>query len=84
MPTALARHDAIVQQAISAHSGAVFKTVGDAVYATFARAPDALAAALAHSAHSSGCHRTWPTCPIRRSLPQASRYRNLGAKAHTL
>jgi predicted ATPase/class 3 adenylate cyclase/DNA-binding XRE family transcriptional regulator len=47
MPSALARHDAVLQQAITAHDGVVFKTVGDAVYAAFARAPDASVAALA-------------------------------------
>jgi predicted ATPase len=43
----LARHDAILRTAIAAHDGVVFKTVGDAICAAFARAPDALAAALA-------------------------------------
>lgn len=33
-------------QALSAHSGAMFKTVGDSYHAVFARALDALAAAL--------------------------------------
>ena len=47
MHVALARHDAIVRDAIEAHGGHVFKTVGDAFYAAFATAPDALAAALA-------------------------------------
>jgi len=46
MPAALTRHDAIVRAAIEGHGGAVFKTVGDAFCAAFARAPDALAAAL--------------------------------------
>jgi class 3 adenylate cyclase len=46
MPDALACHDAILQQAIASHAGCVFKTVGDAVCAAFARAPHALAAAL--------------------------------------
>jgi predicted ATPase/class 3 adenylate cyclase/DNA-binding XRE family transcriptional regulator len=47
MPAQLARHDAILRQAITTHDGVVFKTMGDAVYATFARFTDALAAALA-------------------------------------
>ncbi len=47
MQAALARHDAILREAIAAHGGHVFKTVGDAFYATFATAPAALAAALA-------------------------------------
>ena len=47
MKAALARHDARLQQAIEAHRGYVFQTVGDAFYAAFPAAPDALAAALA-------------------------------------
>src|SRR6266508_6516735 len=46
MPAALARHDTLVRQAIGAHGGVVFKTVGDSIHAVFARAPDAFAAAL--------------------------------------
>src|SRR3712207_3425133 len=44
---ALARHDAILGDAIERHGGQVFKTVGDAFYATFPAALDALEAALA-------------------------------------
>src|SRR5262245_40704122 len=47
MQHALARHDALLRAAIEGHGGHVFKTVGDAVYATFATAPAALQAALA-------------------------------------
>src|SRR6185436_4569189 len=47
MPAALARHDAILRQAVAAHGGMVFKTVGDGMHAVFARARDALEAALA-------------------------------------
>jgi class 3 adenylate cyclase len=47
MPAALARHDALLRQAIAAHGGHTFKTVGDALCAAFAAATDALAAALA-------------------------------------
>ena len=47
MKTALARHDALLRQAIEDHAGYVFKTVGDAFYGAFPTAPDALAAALA-------------------------------------
>lgn len=46
MHVALARHDTILRQAIEAHGGAVFKTVGDAFLAAFPTAPAALAAAL--------------------------------------
>ncbi|MCW5849426.1 MAG: tetratricopeptide repeat protein [Anaerolineae bacterium] len=44
MKVALARHDAILRQAIESHNGYVFKTVGDAFCAAFTRATDALAA----------------------------------------
>jgi predicted ATPase/class 3 adenylate cyclase/DNA-binding CsgD family transcriptional regulator len=47
MRRALARHDSILHHVIEGYSGVIFKTVGDAVYAAFARAPDALAAAHA-------------------------------------
>jgi len=47
MAVAVARHEALLQQAIAAHSGYVFKTIGDSFCATFATAADALAAALA-------------------------------------
>ena len=47
MQTTLARHDAILRETINAHGGHVFKTVGDAFYAVFAMAPDAVEAALA-------------------------------------
>src|SRR5215218_9028474 len=47
MGLALARHDAILQQVISASGGIVFKTVGDGIHAVFTAAPDALTAALA-------------------------------------
>ena len=47
MRDALARHDALLRDAVEAHRGYIFKTVGDAVYAAFDTAPDAVAAAAA-------------------------------------
>jgi predicted ATPase/class 3 adenylate cyclase/tetratricopeptide (TPR) repeat protein len=47
MKLALARHNAVLREVISAHSGFIFKTVGDAFCAAFATASDALAAATA-------------------------------------
>jgi predicted ATPase/class 3 adenylate cyclase len=47
MPAAIERHNAILRAAIARHGGVVFKLVGDAVYAAFASAPQAVAAALA-------------------------------------
>jgi class 3 adenylate cyclase len=51
MQKALARHDALLRQAVEMHGGYVFKTVGDAFYAAFGTAPDALAAALSAQQH---------------------------------
>jgi DNA-binding SARP family transcriptional activator len=47
MRRALARHDELLQQAIIAHGGSVFKTFGDQFCAAFGAAPEALSAALA-------------------------------------
>jgi class 3 adenylate cyclase len=47
MPDALARHDAIVRDAIEASGGTVFRTVGDAFCSAFPTAGGALNAALA-------------------------------------
>jgi predicted ATPase/class 3 adenylate cyclase len=44
---ALRRHHALLLDAVAAHGGVVFETVGDAVYAAFARPTDAVGAALA-------------------------------------
>ena len=46
MQAALLRHDEILQSAIEANGGYVFKTVGDAFCAAFPAAPYALYAAL--------------------------------------
>jgi len=46
MGPAVARHDEILKAAIESHSGYIFKTVGDAFYAAFHTAPDALHAAV--------------------------------------
>jgi class 3 adenylate cyclase len=47
MPTALARHDALLRSVMTAHGGHVFKLMGDAVYAAFADPAAAVSAALA-------------------------------------
>src|SRR5262249_51814948 len=47
MERALVRHDELMRQAIDAYGGHVFKTVGDAFYAAFVTAVDALDPALA-------------------------------------
>ncbi|HEY6326648.1 MAG TPA: tetratricopeptide repeat protein [Candidatus Cybelea sp.] len=46
MAAALSRHDALMRQAIAAHGGDIFKTVGDAFYAVFPTAPGSVAAAV--------------------------------------
>jgi class 3 adenylate cyclase len=47
MHTAVDRHLVLLRAAIRAQAGHVFRTVGDGLCAAFARAPDALAAAVA-------------------------------------
>jgi predicted ATPase len=47
MGACVARHEALLREAITAAGGVVFKTVGDAVYAAFASALDAVSAAVA-------------------------------------
>ncbi len=64
MRVALERHDAIVAGAISAHDGYVVKTTGDGFHAAFARAGDALAAAV--DAQQALGAEAWPAdAPIR-------------------
>lgn len=46
MQDAVRQHDALMRNAIEAHGGHLFKTVGDAFCTVFARAEDAVAAAL--------------------------------------
>src|SRR5215218_3400962 len=58
MHSALARHDAILREAIEGHGGFVFKTVGDAFCAAFPTAVDALEAAL--SCQRSLLSEKWP------------------------
>jgi predicted ATPase/class 3 adenylate cyclase len=47
MGNALARHHDLLLQAVESHAGIVFETLGDGVYAAFARASDGVRAALA-------------------------------------
>lgn len=46
MRAGLARHDQLLRQIITDHEGAVFKTIGDAFCAAFARPADAVAASV--------------------------------------
>jgi predicted ATPase/class 3 adenylate cyclase len=63
MPTLLARHQAILHEAIESNHGHVFLIVGDAFCAAFATAPDGLNAALAvqHALQ----HEAWSPAPIK-------------------
>lgn len=63
MQAALARHDALMRQAIETNDGYVFKTVGDAFCAAFHTAPDALNAAI--SAQFALSTENWDATPIR-------------------
>src|SRR5262245_49752189 len=47
MEAVMARHEALLREAITAAHGVVFKLVGDAIYAAFASAQDAVIAVLA-------------------------------------
>src|SRR5258708_34062132 len=68
MQRALARHDALLRHAITAHRGHVFKTVGDAFCAVFPTASDAVAAAL--DAQRSLRVEQWPA-PLRLRVRMA-------------
>src|ERR1700730_16245798 len=46
MAAALARHDAILRDAVESHRGLVFSEMGDGIAAAFASASDAVAAAI--------------------------------------
>lgn len=46
MAAAVARHDALLRETLEAHGAYIFKTMGDAFCAAFARPEDAIAAAL--------------------------------------
>jgi predicted ATPase/class 3 adenylate cyclase len=47
MPVVIARHDALMRQAVNQHNGVVFKMVGDAVCAAFSTPNDGLAFTIA-------------------------------------
>jgi predicted ATPase/class 3 adenylate cyclase/DNA-binding NarL/FixJ family response regulator len=69
MTGALARHDAIMRQAIAAESGVVYKVIGDAFQAAFTTAPAACAAALAAQRALAG--EAWGVVgaiPVRMAL----------------
>jgi len=57
MGIALARHHELFEVIVARHSGVIFETVGDAVYAAFARPTDAVAATL--DAHRDLAGEEW-------------------------
>jgi len=64
MRGALARHDAVLREAVEAHGGVLVKTTGDGVHAVFAAAETALAAAAAGQRGLAA--EPWPaTGPLR-------------------
>jgi predicted ATPase/class 3 adenylate cyclase len=62
LPSLLARHHAILQEAIAAHNGHVFQIVGDAFCAAFSTAGDAVAAARA--AQRALQREPWAPAPV--------------------
>ena len=63
MPALLARHNEILNQAIEAHHGFVFRIVGDSFSAAFHTASDALYAAL--EAQRILQNESWSPAPIK-------------------
>ncbi len=63
MPALLARHHAILREAIETHHGHVFQIIGDAFCAAFPTANDALNAAL--DAQRGLQHEAWQPAPIK-------------------
>jgi predicted ATPase/class 3 adenylate cyclase len=63
LPALLARHHAVLHEAIEAHHGHVFQIIGDAFCAAFHTASDAFNAAL--DAQRSLQHEAWQPAPIR-------------------
>ncbi|HEX6128354.1 MAG TPA: adenylate/guanylate cyclase domain-containing protein, partial [Candidatus Limnocylindria bacterium] len=57
-PPLLERHNAILREAVASHGGTIFGTEGDAIFAVFASAPRAVAAAGA--AQRALANEAWP------------------------
>ena len=80
MRTALARHDAIVRDAIEAHGGHVVKTTGDGVLCGVRDAGGAVVAAVEAQRRARGgvvgdagrCGCGWGCTPARRSCATAT------------
>src|SRR5512138_610290 len=62
MPALLARHNALLREAIESHGGTVFQIIGDAFSSAFGTAPDALKAAV--DAQRALQREAWSPAPI--------------------
>jgi class 3 adenylate cyclase len=92
MAQAVERHLALLGEAVTAHGGVLFKTVGDAVQAAFPTAPGAIGAALSAQgtlqaelwsnspAHSTGWHASWQPATGGKSCSR--RWSNGSLKGH--
>jgi predicted ATPase/class 3 adenylate cyclase len=63
MRRALARHDALLTDAIGMHGGSVVKTTGDGIHAVFPVAASGVAAAI--DGQLALMNEPWDVCPIR-------------------
>src|SRR5215217_467134 len=63
LPALLARHNAILYQAIGAHKGSVYQIAGDSFKAAFPTTPDALSASL--DAQRLLNREAWVPAPIK-------------------
>jgi predicted ATPase/class 3 adenylate cyclase len=66
MPGLLARHDAILRQAVQAHKGYVFRIVADSFLAAFHTVSDALNATL--EAQRALAAETWSPAPVKARM----------------
>src|SRR5512143_463375 len=64
MKNALARHDAILREAVEINDGMVFSTMGDGIAAAFGSAPDAVSAVI-DAQHRLGSEAWGATGPLR-------------------
>src|SRR5215211_7462453 len=65
MKSALAKHDAILKEAIESNHGHIIKTTGDGFHAVFEKAIDAVNATVAAQNHLQYLHLAH-TCPGRK------------------
>lgn len=79
MPAALARHHAILNEAIAERNGHVFQIIGDSFHCAFASAPDGVSAAL--DAQNALRAETWgETGPLRVRMALHTDHAEVNAK----